>query len=1085
MKSRFIALSLLALMLVLVGAIPIVRAQSGGPARPMPPEKPRTLADTQWPSADAREPQIETTPVVDPLRVERHPGEQETLARSHAGSTIPALPDPSAPPTAYPSPEPGTIVQRASIDALGMDANNSSNNPDVANDGRFVAFESYADNLVQGDWNELYDIFVRDLETNTIERVSVSSVGSEGNSDSYEPSISADGRFVAFTSYADNLTAGDANGNADVFVHDRQTGATTLVSRHSDGTPGNWGSYGPSISADGRYVAFHSYAGNLVDDDTNGSSDVFVHDRQTGATVMISRHSDGTPGNWDSYQPAISADSQFVAFESYADNLVDDDTNNSTDVFVYNVSTGATIMVSRHSDGTPGNSISYAAAISGDGQIIAFESYADNLVDDDANGSTDVFVHNLNTGATTMVSRHSDGTPAVWESYSPDVSANGRYVVFFSYADNLIDADENGTISDVFRHDRQTGVTTLVSHAANGAPGNWYSYEATISADGATIAYRSHASNLIPFDWNSYTGDIFVRLTGQANLHTISGQVVDENNDGVGWVRVRDISGAMAETDENGYYSLTSLLPGDHGVWVDESYYYIFPMTPQPVTLPPDAIGVDIAGVINPYYEYWYTPVADAYVDQANKSANYGTKPYVRVKNASADMNAYFQFDVNDLPLCAGVGWAGLSLYATDPSPDGGTVYEVANNWTETGIKWNNAPALGQGYGGFGWLSDETYNWAWTGNVWRNDVYSFAVRNDSSDQAQYDSREGANPPWLYVSWYQLPERMPDAQYGYNNASSGLAPMTVQFTDQSDGCPTSWEWDFGDGATSTAQNPTHTFANPGYYPVTLTVTNSQGIDKKTYWFEVIEPPELYYLSLAKKTTIGGLTIEPADIVLYDKNANIWTMVYDGSAMGTPKNIAAFAFDSGDLLLTFGANQSIAGLGTATPYDVVRFTPDDPWTYPLDSGAYSWYLQGKLNGLTKGGEKIDAITIEYGDMLTSMSGSAQLPTNPVLNVADEDLAVWRPWAPGWADWLEIDGSQIPGMANEDVSGVWYDDWSGDYYVTIAGKFNLGSVAGNDANIVRLTWQGGTLTPSLVDWLAPGVVFKGKIDAIELAR
>ncbi|MCL4803948.1 MAG: DNRLRE domain-containing protein, partial [Anaerolineae bacterium] len=749
-----------------------------------------------------------------------------------------------------------TTVVRASVDELGLAGNDYSYKPDLSADGRYVAFYSYADDLVPGDWNGFSDVFVRDLQTNTIERVSVSTGGEEGNDYSSFPSISDDGRYVVFYSYADNLVAGDTGWSSDIFLHDRITGVTTLISRHTDGTQGNWDSYEPAISGDGQFVTYYSYADNLVDVDSNGDySDVFVYEIATEITTLVSTHNDGTQGNNGSYEPVISGDGQVIAFESWADNLVDNDTNDQKDVFVHDVTAGTTTLVSRHSDGTQGNSQSFDPAISSDGEVVVFTSYADNLVSGAVNSWEDIFAHDLTTGDTTLVSRHSDGTPGDGYAGRASVSSDGRFVSFESISANLLDYDANGDVTDIFLHDRQAGLTTLVSESASGSQGNWYSGGSSINGDGTVIAYDSMSNNLVPYDDNGWTRDIFVRFTDQANLHAITGRVVDEYGYGLGWQQVRDISGAAVLTNQDGYYFLAGLLPGDHGVWVDSyyDYYVVFSDTPVPVTVPPDASNVDFVGYYPDTFLNVYEPVADAYVDQAKTSTNYGTKPYLRVKNASKDLETYLKFDINDLPSCAEVDSSRLGLYATDPGPDGGKVFfPSSDDWTETGITWNNAPGHDPWYwDSFGAVTDESYNWAYVYPA-TNGVSSFVVWNDSSDQVQYQSREDVNPPQLEVNWYQLPDRRPDAQYGMNTYG-GLAPLTVQFTDQSAGCATTWEWDFGDGYTSTDRNPTHTYTTPGYYEVVLTITNSEGTDKKTQWVEVVEPPDQVFMSLSKKLT----------------------------------------------------------------------------------------------------------------------------------------------------------------------------------------------------------------------------------------
>jgi Tol biopolymer transport system component len=250
-------------------------------------------------------------------------------------SAINDLPDPVRP--LSPAAASTTRVSVSSDGGQGEDGH--SLRPSISADGRYVAFASGASNLASGDTNGYDDIFVHDRQTGQTTRVSVASDGSQENGSSWSPSISADGRYVAFASEASNLVSGDTDGYDDVFVHDRQMGQTTRVSVASDGTQGNhdsghWG--GSSISAGGRYVAFESWASNLVDSDTNSYDDVFVHDRQTGHTARVSVTSDGTQGNGESRgYPSISADGRYVAFESGASNLVSGDTNDYSDVFVH------------------------------------------------------------------------------------------------------------------------------------------------------------------------------------------------------------------------------------------------------------------------------------------------------------------------------------------------------------------------------------------------------------------------------------------------------------------------------------------------------------------------------------------------------------------------------------------------------------------------------------------------------------------------------------------------------------------------------------------------------------------------------
>jgi Tol biopolymer transport system component len=286
-------------------------------------------------------------------------------------------------------------TERVSLGPRGVQGDFSSIEPSISVDGRFVAFFSYATNLVLGDTNRKAEGFVRDRQTGTTERVSVGSGGAQDNGISGPPSISADGRFVAFASVATNLVPGDTNGTADVFVRDRLTGTTRRVSFGPGGVQGNDHSAGGSISADGRFVAFVSNATNLVPGDTNGTTDVFVRNRQTGTTRRLSLGPGGAQGDGQSSVASISADGGFVAFQSEATNLVPGDTNDGDDVFVGDGLTGKTRRVSLGSGGVQGNGNSITPAISADGRFIVFGSSGTNLVPGDTNGQNDVFVRTL------------------------------------------------------------------------------------------------------------------------------------------------------------------------------------------------------------------------------------------------------------------------------------------------------------------------------------------------------------------------------------------------------------------------------------------------------------------------------------------------------------------------------------------------------------------------------------------------------------------------------------------------------------------------------------------------------------------
>ena len=366
---------------------------------------------------------------------------------------------------------------------------------------------SQATNLVVGDTNGTDDVFVKDLRTGTIVRASTAADGTEGNSSSDHPSLSADGRFVAFMSLASNLVGGDTNGIYDVFVKDVQTGAITRMSTAADGTEANGSSTKPSICADGHLVAFQSTASNLVSWDWN-SYDVFVKDLQTGTISRASNSADGTQADDSSFQPSLSADGRFVAFMSLASNLVAGDTNGIYDVFVKDLQTGTITRASAAADGTQGNARSELPSLSADGRYVAFESEASNLVAGDTNGSYDVFVKDLQTGSITRASTAADGTQAMGATYSNrasiSISADGRYVAFASDASNLVAGDTNGTY-DVFVKDLQTGAISQVSAAVDGVQGNYWSHYPAISADGRSIAFMSQATNLVAGNANGWS----------------------------------------------------------------------------------------------------------------------------------------------------------------------------------------------------------------------------------------------------------------------------------------------------------------------------------------------------------------------------------------------------------------------------------------------------------------------------------------------------------------------------------------------------------------------------------------------------
>jgi Tol biopolymer transport system component len=409
---------------------------------------------------------------------------------------------------------PPGVTERVSVDKKGTAGNNPSQDAAVSADGRFVAFTSLADNLVRRDRNNVNDVFVRDRQRGTTERVSVSSTGAEGNDDSgtfqtlNEPSISADGRFVAFDSLASNLVPGDTNGapdlqpsGEDVFVRDRQAGTTERVSVSSTGAQGTFtGGVDPAISAGGRFVAFAT-AADFAPADTNFTIDVYVHDRQTRTTELVSVGTQGAVGNNVSDEPAISGDGRFVAFTSGASNLVAGDTDNASDIFVRDRVAGTTEALTVTPNSPPGpESASASPSISADGRLVAFWSRQSDLVAGDANGfEGDVYVADRQTGTMERVSVSSQGAQGNLDSSQPSISADGRFVAFSSDADNLVPGDGNFD-NDVFVRDRAAGSTVRVSVSSDGSETGFElgSLSPAISADGQVIGFQSEGENLVP-----------------------------------------------------------------------------------------------------------------------------------------------------------------------------------------------------------------------------------------------------------------------------------------------------------------------------------------------------------------------------------------------------------------------------------------------------------------------------------------------------------------------------------------------------------------------------------------------------------
>ncbi|MGC4773296.1 hypothetical protein ACLQ25_30535 [Micromonospora sp. DT44] len=378
----------------------------------------------------------------------------------------------------------------------GTPGNGGVGGSDISDDGRYVAFASTSYNLVPGDTNDSADVFVRDTETGVTTLVSGGLNGQPANDGiEYTAAISGNGRYVVFTSYASNLVPGDTNNERDVFVHDRQTGSTTRVSTFAGGREIRGSSSGATISDNGRFTTFivTSYSGDL---DDQGrwlyGQVVYLHDSVLGRTTRVSLQADGG-SDLPAYEAVVSGNGRRVVFSGSGDWIGDGGT--STGIFVHDLSSGVTVRANLPSTegGFPGG---VNPSISKDGTKVSWESY-EPFVAADTNTTSDIYVRDLIADTTVLVSANRAGTGAGnSHSISGQLAAGGRFVSFYSQASDLAPRDGNGSYSDVFVRDLNTGRTTAVSTTAAGATGNGESFDGVTSANGSRIVFISTATDL-------------------------------------------------------------------------------------------------------------------------------------------------------------------------------------------------------------------------------------------------------------------------------------------------------------------------------------------------------------------------------------------------------------------------------------------------------------------------------------------------------------------------------------------------------------------------------------------------------------
>ncbi|WP_455206035.1 PKD domain-containing protein [Kaarinaea lacus] len=671
-------------------------------------------------------------------------------------------------------------MERISVNNFGVEADSNSINSDVSADGRFIVFNSLATNLVNDDSNQTWDIFRRDRLTGQTKRISISQAGEQANAASLESVINSDGRYIAFSSVASNLIDSDTNGAKDVFLVDNDSGLVQRISVSADGIEADADSESPAISADGRYIVYVSAASNLVANELDsGVKQIYWRDRLSGDTRLISIGVDGGAGNADSLHPSISDDGQVVAFESAASNLVANDSNGYSDIFLYRIAEDSIARVNLSNKGEQANEVSVTPKVSGNGLFVVFASNANNLIDNDSNEFRDVFVVDVAENMIERINVNNNGEQTNGSVFaSPALSGDGRFVVYYGAATNLVENDNNAAW-DVFLYDRQHQRTELVSKNEMGDFGNGSSFEPTVTSDGHYVVFGSQANNFVADD-NNGAWDIFLRVLVSSNQPPIADAGMDQqiylgqsvqldgtnsidpdaiNQEGVAalsynWTVLSAPEGSTA-TIVAANNVATEFMPDRLG-----EYLLVLEVTDEQGAN--DSSEVVITVVEN------LAPEAIINVDQIN-----GIAPLSVIFNAAASSdpegdNISFAWDFDD---------AGSSFNEA-------TGAEVVHRFDVPGV----------------------YHVLLTAT----DDYG------NTDKATVDIIvEAANTPASVDISADI--------------SQGGAPLLVQFYANAvdpDSDALMFHWDFDDGSHSAEENPKHIFTEPGNYNVTLTVSDGQ-------------------------------------------------------------------------------------------------------------------------------------------------------------------------------------------------------------------------------------------------------------------
>jgi Tol biopolymer transport system component len=393
-------------------------------------------------------------------------------------------------------------IQRVSVGMNGQGNGDLVDSPVLSSDGRYAAFSSAASDLIQSDTNGVSDVFVRDLQLGQTKRVSVASDGSEGIKNSYQPSLTADGRWVVFLSRAKLAPGATWDMPTQVYVHDCLTGETTLVSRDSDGHCAFNDCNKALITPDGSAIAFHSKAKNLASGVGHNYEDVFVFERQANALHRISAPPNGnTVVGVSAVLTSLSSEGRYIVF-------ADGDLQGKTEVRRYDRSTQSVEKLALMPEGREPVFGAYTSAYLEAKNLLLIESFSDDYIPGDTNGAFDVFVYEQNTEGVERVSVSTEGVEGNGNSYGSSISKDGRFVVFTSEATNLVENDTNG-VADAFVHDRLTGGTERLSVNSEHIEANGYTSTTSISDTGSRVALLSNASNLVSNDTNGFR-DAFV-----------------------------------------------------------------------------------------------------------------------------------------------------------------------------------------------------------------------------------------------------------------------------------------------------------------------------------------------------------------------------------------------------------------------------------------------------------------------------------------------------------------------------------------------------------------------------------------------